>query len=249
MKYTGWPNVPTLQFKEIIAELEEAKDDQRAIMMIAPTGSGKSHAIKAFTTKNTNHVYVFTLGDSYNLNALLNEIIEALGLNRLSPTNKEARYYSLRKIKEKLVELGQAGHKPMLIFDEAENARIPMLKAFKELYDAVIEYCSIVLIGTDQLIFQLNKKSVGQSLPQLRRRFKAGTRFITPVNKEKDFKRFFELLIPKVPDLQDLLLSISNNYGELHDYLEPVLKKCDKKSIPVTEQIFRLHHKIPKTQK
>lgn len=62
-------------------------------------------------------------------------------------------------------------------------------------------------------------------------------------------KPFFDLHIPKELDLQDLLIELCDNYGELHDYLHRFLQHCDKKNLPVTEQNFRLYHKIPKTKR
>lgn len=243
-KYEGWKNFPTIQFKEIINELAEAKEEKRNLMIIANTGIGKSNAIKAFQAKNPKHTYVFTLGDSYNLMVLLNEVLAVFGLN--THLWKNAKNKSLTKISQRLNELHEEGHQPVFILDEAENARIPVLKAIKELYDTISGKCGIVLIGTDQLIMQLNKKAAGQSLPQLRRRFKAGTRHITPFNKAKDMKPFFEAFIPAEKDLQDLLIQLCDNYGELHDYLHPFLTNCNKRNIQPTEAAFRLYHKIPK---
>jgi DNA transposition AAA+ family ATPase len=243
-KYNGWQNFPTIQFKEIINELVEAKEEQKNLMIIADTGLGKSNAIKAFSAKNPKHTYVFTLGDSYNLMVLLNEVLAVFGLN--THLWKNAKNKSLRKISEKLNEIADEGGHPIFILDEAENARVPVLKAIKEIYDAVAGKCSIVLIGTTQLIEQLNKKATGQSLPQLRRRFKAGTRYITQFNKAKDMKPFFETFIPQDKDLQDLLIQLCDNYGELHDYLHPFLTNCAKRNIQPTEANFRLYHKIPK---
>ena len=246
-KYIGWQNFPTIQFKEIINELVEAKEEQKNLMIIADTGLGKSNAIKAFQNKNPKHTYVFTLGDSYNLMTLLNEVLSVFGLN--THLWKNAKHKSLRQISTRLNELADQGAKPILILDEAENARIPVLKAVKELYDAVSGKCAIVLIGTTQLITQLNKKATGQSIPQLRRRFKAGTRFITPFNKAKDMKLFFDAYIPNQPDIQDLLIRLCDNYGELHDYLDTFLRKCNTKNQQPTEELFRLYHKISKHPK
>lgn len=246
-KYTGWQNFATIQFKEIISELVDAKEEQKAIMLIANTGLGKSHAIKQFCTKNPKHTYLVTLGDSYNLTALINELLELLGLKPWH--GKNSRHRRLKDLANGLIEVGENGAKPIIILDEAENAKMPMLKAFKELYDAVKDHCSITLIGTDQLIDAINKKWVGQSIPQLRRRFKAGTRFITPFSKVRDMKPFLNAYIPNEQDLQDLLIELCENYGELHDYLDSFLRHCDKKNLQPTEENFRLYFKIPKLKK
>lgn len=243
-KYNGWQNFPTIQFKEVIAELVEAKEEQRALMIIADTGLGKSNAIKAFLAKNPEHTYVFTLGDSYNLPTLLNEVLQVFGMTMHNWRN--AKHIALRKISNALTDVYDAGHRPVIIMDEAENARIPVLKAIKELYDAIIGKCGLVLIGTSQLTHQLEKKAEGKSVPQLRRRFKAGTRHITPFNKGRDMKAFFEFYIPGDEDLKDLLIQLCDNYGELHDYLDSFLRHCSKKNMKPTEEAFRLYHKIPK---
>jgi DNA transposition AAA+ family ATPase len=243
-KYNGWQNVQTLQSKEILTELIEAKEDCKALMLISDTGLGKTNTIKMFTKKMPHHTYVITIGDSYNLPSLLDDIMHKLGVYKYF--NKNGKHLRIGAITNRLIEIGAEGGKPILILDEAENAKIVMLKAFKEIYDAIIENCSIVLIGTDQLVQALNKKAYGQSIPQLRRRFKAGTRYITPFNKTRDMKPFFDAYIPKELDLQDLLIRLCDNYGELHDYLDPVLRHCAKKNIQITEQVFRLYHKIPK---
>ncbi|MGQ0739092.1 MAG: AAA family ATPase [Bacteroidota bacterium] len=243
-KYNGWQNLPTIQSKEILTELLEAKEDKKALMLIADTGVGKSNSIKMFQQKKPKHTYVITLGDTYGLIAVLNELQLLLGLPVFS--GKNSKHSSLRQISKELNRLAEDGADPIIILDEAENAKIQTLKAIKQLYDAVADNCSIVMIGTHQLTDALNRKSFGQSIPQLRRRFKAGTRLITAFNKAKDMKPFFDLYIPKEPDLQDLLIELCDNYGELHDYLHRFLHHCDKRNVAPTEQNFRLYHKIPK---
>ncbi|MCC6290161.1 MAG: ATP-binding protein [Chitinophagaceae bacterium] len=242
-KYYGWQNVPTIQFKEIISELIDAKEEQKSLMLIASTGIGKTNAINAFASKQKRCCYTVTLGDSFSLKHLLNDLLSQMGQEEIMYTCK--RYIGIRRITQFLKEKYEEGETPIIILDEAENCRIPALKAIKEIYDLVHKYCSIVLIGTEQLIHQINKKAMGQSIPQLRRRFKAGTRFITPFNKSKDMKPFFNALIPNEEDLKDMLISLCDNYGELHDYLDPFLRYCDKRNLTPNEKNFRLYHKIP----
>jgi type II secretory pathway predicted ATPase ExeA len=72
--------------------------------------------------------------------------------------------YSLKnrvdKIIAKLREIKMNGGQPIVIFDEAENLEISVLKMIKALFDALKDYCSLVMIGTPQLLEKLtNKKS------------------------------------------------------------------------------------------
>lgn len=239
-KKIQWEQFPTLQSKEILSELMEASQEPLAKMIIAETGLGKTNAIQLFKQKNEHNTYVVTLGESYSRNDMLREITEIIGAKKFF--GKNSKHLMIKAIGERFNNM--ADDSPVLILDEFENARIPVLKSIKELYDAIGQHCSIVLIGTGQLIDQFNKKSIGQSIPQLRRRFKAGTRYISPIKKARDFKPFFDRYIPKEKDIQDTLLTLCDNYGELHDYLYPALNYAQKTGKPLTIELFKLYHKM-----
>jgi DNA transposition AAA+ family ATPase len=243
--YTGWKDLPTLQSKEILNELMECKEYARAAMIISNTGIGKTHTLRLFKKNKPENTYLVTMGDTYNLLTTMNALLEQLGLSTM--VGKNAKHYALKNIGKRIAEISkEADEVPVVIIDEAENCKLNTLKAFKELYDIIIPYCSMVLIGTDQLIDAMEKRGVSMSVPQLKRRFKAGTRYVSAINKARDFKKFFELYVPDNKDVQDLLLEVADNYGELHDYLDPVLRHCAKKNIELTEDVFRMFHKLPK---
>jgi DNA transposition AAA+ family ATPase len=251
--YDGWQEMPTLQFKEIISELIEAKEERLAKLIISDTGLGKTNTIKIFQRKYSRHTYVIKVGDSFKLADIVDEILQQLGLDTSNVKRwaNEARIRSkLHIIEARLRELKMKGEKVIMIFDETENLKPNSLRMMKELYDHVIEYCSIVLIGTQQIldtIFNTRRRN-RTGVPQLWRRFKAGKRDITPINKARDFKPFFNQYSIE-PNLQDLLMELCENYGELHDYLEPVLRHAAGKGEKITEQLFRLYHKLPKIRR
>ena len=189
--YTGWQDLKTFQFKEIISELMETKEYSTAKMIISESGLGKTNSVNIFKKTKTQHTYVITIGDTYNLMVLLQEVMEALGLKVYY--GKNSKHRCLRDISKRLIEISESGGKPIIILDEAENSKLPMLKAYKQLYDYTKDHSALVLIGTDQLIAALNRRSTLQSIPQFRRRFKAGTRYVSGINKARDFKPFFDL--------------------------------------------------------
>lgn len=246
--YKGWQDLQTLQFKEIISELMDAKKRRKASLLISNTGEGKSNAIKLFQRTEHEHTYVITVGDSYRLIDVVNELLHLLGLHVEFKRDMHMVRVKLDMIAQKFHEIKKKGGKPVIILDEAENLKPQVLKMIKELYDSIIRDCSIILIGTEQILDSiLNRKSKNrQSVPQLWRRFKAGTRYITAINKARDFKPFFDLYIPHDKDLQDVLLELCENYGELHDYLHPVLCNAAEKNELISEKMFRLYHKMPK---
>lgn len=239
MKRATWPQLPTIQSKEILSELMEAKEEPMAKMIIAHTGLGKTETVTMFSGKNKT-AFVITVGSSYNLQTLLQEIASAIDAEIY--TGKNSRHRQLRAISARLNEMEDSN--PVLILDEFENATMPVLKSIKQLYDSVRYTTSIVLIGTEQLLFQLEKKSVSQSMPQLKRRFKAGTRIISPIKKSRDFKLFFDKYIPNNKDVQDLLVQLADNYGELCDFLYPAMQAAQKRNKTFNAEFFRFYHKI-----
>ncbi len=248
-KKAHWHLEPTRQFQEIITILEDCKAEGKTAMLIADTGLGKSNAIDTFVRKHQQHVYRITVNSLYKLVDIINELAEKIGVDNQALMGKRIKTASLKlrmdNIAEKLMELKYAGNEPILIIDEGENMEISLLKMIKGLFDIIKGNCSIVLFGTPKLISNmLNTTGRNRnSSPELYRRFKAGQRAITPIDKKTDFKPFFDKYV-KDKGLQTLLSRLSENYGELHDYLQPALKECDDKGIELTEDFFRIKYNI-----
>jgi DNA transposition AAA+ family ATPase len=247
-KYNGWQDVKTLQTKEILDELIEAKDHQAAKLIISDTGLGKTHTLKLFRHAKPDHTYVIVVGDSFKLADVLDELLMQMGLYKSAKrwAQEATIRYKLSQIKMALRSMRIQNKKPIIIIDEAENLKPNALRMMKELYDAIIEYCSLVLIGTPQILDTIfNRRRRNRTgVPQLWRRFKAGTREVTPLDKVRDFTPFFDMYIPDEEDVQDLLIELCENFGELHDYLDPVLRHCANNNKPLTKQTFLLFHKL-----
>ena len=128
---------------------------------------------------------------------------------------------------------------------EVHEVYLQVIQMLKGLYDGVINYASVVMIGTSQLTDALQKLSHSNKngAPQFFRRIKAGIRVIPA---HKDFKPFFQKFKIDDKGLRDLLTRLCNNYGELHDYLEPALREADEAGQPLTEQFFRVMYNLPK---
>jgi len=246
LKKTYWRNVATRQFMEGIHALEVAKSVNKATMIIGSTGIGKSNIIELFVKKHPKHTYVITVSSLYKLNDVINELADKIGVdfnNGQRNTTKD----KVDMIIEKLININQSTNDvPLLIIDEGENTKMPLLNMLKALYDKIIPYASIAIIGTEQLLHKLHKlrKNSMDAVPQFARRFKAGTVTLSQLDKSKDFAEFFR--IHKIDNaLAALLTKLCDNYGELHDYLEPALKYADKKGGPLTEKLFRLMYNLP----
>jgi len=248
-KSTSWKTIPVIQFKEMFNALEDAKTEGKTAMIIGATGYTKSYSIDKFCKKYSEFTYRITVSSLYKLPDIINELTEIVGVDYGVLNGRVAAYsfkVRLDAIVKKLIEINMMGGKPIIIFDEGENIEIAVLKMLKALYDALKDYCSIVLIGTEQLLTKLLnlKKRNRDAIPQLYSRFKLGQITLSPIVKHRDFKPFFELYIPNEIGLQKLLIEKCDNYRELRDALEPALKKAELQGEPLTEELFRIIHKM-----
>jgi len=144
----------------------------------------------------------------------------------------------------KLKQLRLEGLKPHLILDECEYMKQPALCSMKELYDALNGICGITLIGTSQLIDNLDKlrKKNRSGIPQFYRRIKFGIRELPTI--DRSFAMFLKNIEDK--DLRNFLKQNCDNYGELHDVLVPAMKEADRTGKPLTEEFVRTILGMPK---
>ena len=238
-----WRTVETPQFIEAIATLEDAKERGVAKMIIGETGCGKTYSISKFMEANPANTFKITVSNQHKIQDVTEELGLAMDVTLGVSTRKAFR---MRAITNRLRELKAQGGQPLVIIDEAENLTHGMIGLCKGIYDAINEQAAFVLIGTNELTDKLDQmERYGYKypgVPQFRRRFKAGTVHLTPIDRQKHFDAFFE-------DVQDmelriLLRGLCGNYGELHDFLEPALREAAEDGVPLTDQYFRVKYKI-----
>ncbi len=234
-----WATLPTPQFKETLHLCETSKKMQKVTTIINDSGLGKTYALDKFIREHPQHTYRVVASKEHRLPDILRELCEKIMI-----TNGGSNANKIRHISMRIKELSRSGFKPIIIIDEAENLDMRALQLMKALYDGVVGYAGLVLIGTTQLTRSLAKlkNKDRQGMPQLYRRIKAGIRHINPV---PDFNIFYSKYGIDRP-LVKLLDSLCENYGELHDYLEPVLREADEQEVAITEDLFRLVHDMPK---
>lgn len=239
IKKDYWPIVQTRQFIEVVSALETAKKSSRISVIICDTGLGKTYSVDKFMHNHRQHTYKVTVSDVHKLRDILNEILDQLHIEQGWSSSTK-----LALISAKFKELKRNGASPILIIDEAENLKSPVIKSLKALYDLCNGYVSICLIGTSQLLRDLDKmkKRDKNGIPQFCRRIKACIRNVSTMY---DFNHFFEKHNVEKP-LRRLLNELCDNYGELHDYLEPALREADERDEPLTEELFRLIYNMPK---
>lgn len=236
-----WDIQVTEQMTNILATVKDAKEFGYTNLIVGETGSGKSFIAKLFASKNPSDSFIVTVGSSDNISDLLDKTIEVLKI----PTAK-TKSKKLREIAKKLRELKNDGYNPILFFDESEYMKQPALCAMKELYDALVGYCAIILIGTDQLLNNLEslRRRNKPGIPQWYRRIKFGIRILP--NIDRKFSQFLSDIEDK--NLVKFLQRHCDNYGELHDALVPAMREADRLKEPLTLDFVRKVLNMPESR-
>jgi DNA transposition AAA+ family ATPase len=228
-----WHTVSTPQTVAMLANLQEARENHLTQTLIGETGAGKSFTAQLFAQKHPLEVFIVTAGSSDTLNDLIDKILDELKVHATG-SSKSAK---LRGVAQKMQMLKNYGHKPMLIIDEAEYLKVAALCAMKELYDNLHEFCSIVFIGTDQLLTNIEKlrRRNKSGIPQFHRRIKFGLRILPSID------RTYQLFLQDIKDreLKKFILRNCDNYGELHDVIVPAMREADLSNQELSMELVR----------
>lgn len=228
-----WETRSTAQLQEILAVLSDAKDNAETAVITGETGCGKTFSADLFRKRFPNEVFIVKVGSSDNLGDLLDKVLDALNIESV----KKSKSSKLRQIAAFMKKVSEGGLDPVLIFDEAEYMKQPALCALKELYDVLNSWCSLVLIGTEQLTENIEKlkKRNKAGIPQLYRRIKFRIRNLPAIDRTfKDFLNGIE------PGLKRWLQRNCDNYGELHDVLVPAIREAERTGKSLDEQFVKL---------
>lgn len=226
-----WPTVSTEHTVHILSVLEDALNYGYFNLIIGVTGCGKTFVSKLFAKKHPIDIIHVTVSSADNLTGLLDKIREGLGI----PLSK-VRDKRLRDIVQHLKKMKEAGRKMMIVFDESEFMKLPTLCMMKELHDWLHKICALVMLGTPELLDNLeklrNRNTPG--IPQFCRRIKFGIRMLPGI--DTTFKPF---LMGYDAAFRNFISDICDNYGELHDVLVPALREAERTGEPINENFIR----------
>lgn len=234
-----WRLIETIQYNIILEELLDSKMRGSEKMIIGETGCGKTTTLKEFKKLKPVNTYCIKVSSLHKLKDILNDICDVMKI-----TIKGSEVAKLRKIASKMRDLKLSGKKPILVIDEAENLKVPALRMTKALYDALEDYCPIVLLGTKQLQNKIEKlkEDDEEGMPQLYRRFKAGLRIVRDIEKVTMFSPFLDLVEDE--GVREMALNLADNYGELNKYIEPALREASIMNMPLTENFYKAFYKL-----
>lgn len=233
VKKEYWKTVVTPQMQRILLSLQVAKENGETNLIIGETGCGKSYVCDLFRRKYPADTYIVTVSQTDNIGDIIEKIISALKIS-VSAKTKSGK---ISEICRYLSDRRDDGQEPQLIFDESEYMKQPALCAMKSLYDNLHKVCSIVLVGTDQLLAHLEqmKRKNKDGIPQFCRRVKFGIRRLEPIDRR--FPGFLDDIDDK--EIVRFLMDLCDNYGELHDVLVPAKREADITGEPLTVEFIK----------
>lgn len=230
LKREYWEVKPTAQMMRMLETLQESREHSLTHVIIGDTGCGKTFTTDLFKKKHPVDTYKITVGSLDTINDLLDKTLDALKL-----PNSNSKSKKISAISDFLHKKQLNGEKPVIIFDECEYMKQPALCSMKELYDGLVGYAGLVMIGTDQLLDNLDKmrKKNRPGIPQFYRRIKFGIRELSPID------RSFELFLGNIEDkeLQRWLKQNCDNYGELHDVIVPLLREAERLNVSINLEL------------
>lgn len=234
---TYWETKPTPQLIRILPTLEEAKKFGYTRIVIGETGCGKSYVLNKFIRHNPQDSFNIVVGSSDNIGDLIDKILDAIQIPYAKSKSKK-----LKDITVKMKEMKLRGLSPIISFDECEYMKQPALCAMKELHDSLVQYCSIIMFGTEQFLKNIEtlRKRNKAGIPQFWRRIKFGVVYLPSIDRKyNDFLEGIE------PNLKSFLRNNCDNYGELHDVLVPAMREADRLGEPLTENLVRKMLNMP----
>jgi DNA transposition AAA+ family ATPase len=240
LKKVYWQTIVTPQMLSMMAVLEDAKEFGLTNVIIGETGSGKTFIADLFAKQNPLSTFIVKVGSSDNLTDLIDKILETAKISyaktKATKINAIVKFFKKQKFD---------GNKPILIFDESEYMKQHALCMMKELLDELLGNCAIIMIGTDELLENIDKlrKRKKAGIRQFYRRIKFGIRVLPSI--DKSFNGFLNAIEDK--QLKQFLQKNCENYGELHDCLVPALREADRTGESLTEGFVRKVLNIPNT--
>ncbi len=148
--------------------LVECKKHKEHRIIDGLKGSGKTFTARMFKKQFPSETYIVTADDDMSPKAFLEELAGQMGIT-VSGSKRVIR----KAIEAKIMSQKNT----IIIVDEAENLKAGSYGAIKALYDSVMEYAGLVLIGANNYGDWLRKQAGKNKTPftQLYSRFSANT--------------------------------------------------------------------------
>jgi DNA transposition AAA+ family ATPase len=134
-----WKAAKTGNMAKIYALSNDAQQNSIALAFSFMPGSGKSFALQYYKNNTPNVAYI-ECDEYWSKKTFITKIAESLGITINS------KFY-LPQMVEQIVEELQSLKTPLIIIDEADKLKDPVLNLFKTLFNRTLRQCGFILCG------------------------------------------------------------------------------------------------------
>ena len=138
---TQWQIVRTSAYERMTFLLENAQQDSLVLAVTGFAGCGKTEAIKNYAQSH-RAVYHLCCSEYWTMRTFIGKLSKCLGMNVAGTTSDQM---------EAMVERLQQTDTPLIVLDEADKLKDPVLYFFISLYNQLEGQCGIMLTATDYL--------------------------------------------------------------------------------------------------
>lgn len=142
-----WNVAVTDNLKEIYSYCESAQHNAMSICISDNAGKGKSNAYKYYERHNAN-VILLECKTSWTKKSFITNLLIAMGVSA-SGTTEELLYHFNEAVKKM--------HEPLLILDQADKLKDPLLDLFMEFYNDHEGHLGIILSGVKALSVRIDR--------------------------------------------------------------------------------------------
>ena len=146
-KTTGWAVIETVNFTTIQDNCKKSRSRKTMTRIIGYSGAGKTTALQAYYTSNTN-TFMVTCARTMRTKQFLGEILKSLGINYVA-----SDYEMVRMI----IEVLNKKDNPLLIIDEASKLSPNALMYMQDIWDGIENNAGVILAGVEYLFDNLKK--------------------------------------------------------------------------------------------
>ena len=138
---TQWAIVRTSAYDRMTFLLTQAQEESLVLGVTGLAGCGKTEAIKNYTAGHRD-VYHLCCSEYWTMRTFIGKLSKCLGMDIAGSTSEQM---------EAIVERLQAVDTPLIVLDEADKLKDPVLYFFISLYNQLEGQCGIMLCATDYL--------------------------------------------------------------------------------------------------
>lgn len=238
LKKGYWQKFETEQYLDIESAFVEAKSGATVKTVIGGTGTGKTFTAEDMKVKYPVGTFVMRCANDYNLRDFVRYIAETIGIK---DTENLSQTQARKAIEKRLKTLFDGGQRPILVFDEAENLKLPAWGRIKAIYDNVKGECAFMIMGTPNWYRKMKRQRDNERdiAPQVFRRFMSGlkTVFLSSVS-DTDVKDICKEIGINDRYVVNKVCEEVSNYGDLNDTLVTLQRSADAQGCKVNRQLY-----------